>query len=434
MFRKYEDPLDFTNIAYESFYTAVDDRRFYENADADLIYEQIEKNLRAIPFCDYLKRYIYQKAGMSGNYNEIPLEEYRFIIRESFRDTDTPASFTSVSTKPGNLIKNWLTQHTVKRNVVFLLGFGLRMSAEDVNDFLVKALHEPMINSKSPFEVICWYCYQNRYGYPKFEQLWRLHQETPANKPDMRLMYAEQTLEIRSTMLSIQDDKTLISYLSKLKTEDNIPRLSVTARKHFDILYTETRRIIAEIYNQMEDEQNDVKVLRYQERLSHNSRIFDYEKLERLKKLKMEKQHFSADEITESDIEHIIYAAVPLDRHGNLTPSKASKLNEQFAGKRFSRQRIHEILRGNAEIDRFDLITMNFFIFSQKLDEIPNAKRRYRRFIESTNEILEACCMGELYTVHPYECFLMMCMLSEDPLGTYADVWELSYCDEKNNL
>ena len=427
MFRKQEDPLDFTNIAYESFYTAVDDRRFYENADAGLIYEQIEKNLRAIPFGDYLKRYIYQKAGMSGNYDEIPLDEYRFIIRESFRDNDTPASFTPTTAKLSSLAKNWLTQHTVKRNVVFLLGFGLRMSVEDVNDFLVKALHEPMINSKNPFEVICWYCYQNRYGYPKFDQLWRLHQETPANKLDMRLMYAEQTIGIRNTMFSIHDDMALISHLSKLKTEDNIPRLSVTARKHFDVLYAETRRIIAEIYNQTEEEQNDVTVQRYREALTHNSRMFDYEKQERLKKLKTEKQHYTEDDITESDIEHIIYAAVPLDRYGNLTPGKASRLNEQFAGKRFSRQRIHEILKGNAEIDRFDLITMNFFIFSQKLDELPNAKRRYLKFVESTNHILEDCCMGELYTANPYECFLMMCILSEDPLGTYADVWELSY-------
>ncbi len=427
MFRKQEDPLDFTNIAYESFYTAVDDRRFYENADAGLIYGQIEKNLRAIPFGDYLKRYIYQKAGMSGNYDEIPLDEYRFIIRESFRDTDTPASFTPTTVKLSSLAKNWLTQHTVKRNVVFLLGFGLRMSVEDVNDFLVKALHEPMINSKNPFEVICWYCYQNRYGYPKFDQLWRLHQETPANKLDMRLMYAEQTIGIRNTMFSIHDDMALISHLSKLKTEDNIPHLSVTARKHFDVLYAETRRIIAEIYNQTEEEQNDVTVQRYREALTHNSRMFDYEKQERLKKLKTEKQHYTEDDITESDIEHIIYAAVPLDRYGNLTPGKASRLNEQFAGKRFSRQRIHEILKGNAEIDRFDLITMNFFIFSQKLDELPNAKRRYLKFVESTNHILEDCCMGELYTANPYECFLMMCILSEDPLGTYADVWELSY-------
>ena len=94
--------------------------------------------------------------------------------------------------------------------------------------------------------------------------------------------------------------------------------------------------------------------------------MFDFEKIDRIKKFREEKRVFTREDITESDIEHIICSAIPTDRHGNLTPSKASKLNEQFAGKRFSRQRIGEILSGNVEITRFDLITLNFFIFSQK--------------------------------------------------------------------
>lgn len=424
---RYDDSLDFTNVALESLYHAVDDEGFRENEDARLIYEQLEKNLRAIPFGDYLKRYIYQKAGLTGKYDEIPLDEYRLILRESFRDNDTPASFEPTTVKLSSLCKNWLTQQTVKRSVVFLLGFGLRMSVEDVNDFLVKALHEPEINSKDPFEVICWYCYKNEYSYPKFERLWRIYQETPANSLDMGLLYTEQTAGIRSTMFSIHDEATLIAHLARMKTGKNIARFSVTARKYFDQLYNETCQIIAEMYNRTEEEEHDAYVSRYRDNLASNTRMYDYEKVQRVKKLKEEKKVYTAADITESDIEHIIYAAVPTDRHGNLTPAKASKLNEQFAGKRFSRQHMHEILTNKTEIDRFDLITLNFFLFSQKVDEIPIANRRYIQFIDSTNEILAGCCMGQLYIANPYECFLMMCILSDDPLGTYADVWELSY-------
>ena len=39
--------------------------------------------------------------------------------------------------------------------------------------------------------------------------------------------------------------------------------------------------------------------------------------------------------------------------------------------------------------------------------------------------------MGPLYPVNPYENFMMTCMLSDDPVGTFSDVWELSYFDEK---
>ena len=41
--------------------------------------------------------------------------------------------------------------------------------------------------------------------------------------------------------------------------------------------------------------------------------------------------------------------------------------------------------------------------------------------------MLAECSMGELYIQNPYECFLLICMLAEDPLGTYADVVERSY-------
>ncbi|MCC8141469.1 MAG: hypothetical protein LIO56_02900 [Lachnospiraceae bacterium] len=123
----------------------------------------------------------------------------------------------------------------------------------------------------------------------------------------------------------------------------------------------------------------------------------------------------------------MICSAIPVDRHGNLTPGKASGLNDQFSGKRFSRQHIHDILTGKAEINRFDLITLNFFVFSQKTEEFSSAEQRYGSFIDSTNNILEECFLGPLYIANPYECFVLMCILSDDPLGTYADVWELSY-------
>ena len=45
------------------------------------------------------------------------------------------------------------------------------------------------------------------------------------------------------------------------------------------------------------------------------------------------------------------------------------------------------------------------------------------------NAMLEKCDMGPVYPVNPYENFLMMCILSVDPIGTFSDVWELSYSE-----
>ncbi len=419
--------FEFTQAAWESLYDAVDSTEFHLQ-DAQMIYESLRTKLKFISFGDYLKRYIYLRAEIPIPFNEVPLQDYQLIIKTAFADNHTPASFTPTTAKLSALSKNWLTQQTVKRNVVFLLGFGFNMSVDDVNLFLTKALREPQINPKDPFEVICWYCYKNNYNYLKFEQLWERYNSIPSDFHEQVTMYSEKTVGILHNMQAVNNSEDkLMMHLSKLKTADNISQMSATARECFDSLYNEARELIARLYNKTEEERHADALYEYQQKLSRNDRLYDYEKLERIENFRNSRRVYTRDDITESDIEHIICAAIPTDRHGNLTPSKISKLNEQFAGKRFSRQRISDILAGKSEINRFDLITLNFFVFSQRLSMYPKATQRYMKFMESTNSILEKCMMGKIYVQNPYECFVLMCILSRDPLGTYADVWELSY-------
>ena len=77
-------------------------------------------------------------------------------------------------------------------------------------------------------------------------------------------------------------------------------------------------------------------------------------------------------------------------------------------------------------MDRFDLITLNFFVFSND-DKYQNNKSRYFNFVDSTNRILNECSMGELYITNPYECFLMMCIVSDAPFSIYSEVLEKSF-------
>lgn len=384
------DELDFTAYAAQSLYDTVDDA-YFRDQDSFLIYHALRNRLKAIPFGDYLKRYLYQKAELTGGWNQIPLKEYQQIIRDAFADNLTPPAFSPTTAKMGALTRNWLTQQTVNRKVVFLLGFGLGMDTADVNAFLTKGLREPEINAKDPFEVICWYCYQHHYRFPKFARLWELYQSMAADCLDLGLLYEDRTIDMRGRMHGIQDDMALLGYVTRLKTADNTPKFSATARTHFLRLYDEARDLIAALYNRESD------------------------------------HPYTREEITAGDMEKIICSAIPVDSFGNLTPGKHSSLNGQFLGKRFSRSRVHRILSGDTEIDRFDLITLQFFIYSLQVDDFPKQKQRYLHFIDTTNQMLEDCCMGPLYIANPYECFILMCILSDDPLGTYADVWELSY-------
>lgn len=296
---------DFTDAAWESLYDAVDDTQFHDR-DAQLIYNSLRHRLKIRSFGDYLKRYIYEKAGLTEPFAEIPIREFQLIIRSAFSDNHTPPSFDATTAKLSALSKNWLTQKTVKRNVVFLLGFGLNMSVDDVNMFLTKALREREINPKNPFEVICWYCYHKRFSYLKFEQLWQIYGETKPNSLDMGLFYGERTIGFRNSMLSIHDDATLIAHLAKLKATENMSAMSFTARKCFDRLYNEARELIAKMYNEYEDTEYEESVQEYINKLSFNDRLLDSEKRKRIEQFRSKKKVFSKEDITESDIEHII--------------------------------------------------------------------------------------------------------------------------------
>lgn len=417
---------DFTDHAWEVMYDTVDST-YFRDKDADIIYSALEKRLKFIPFGEYLKRYIYRKAGLDNPFESVPLKVYQQIIKDAFSDNNTPHTFGSTTAKLSALSKNWLTQQTVNRKVVFLLGFGLGMSVDDVNDFLTKALREQGINAKNPFEVICWYCYKNHYGYLKFEKLWQIFCDTPSNSLDVKLLSSDLTIGVRNMVNSIDTDSALISFVSKLKASDNSPKLSVTARKYFIELFERSKELVAALYNEEEAKRHQDEVIQYQSMLLNNDRISDTDRQLKVANKKEHQKKYTSRDITESDLEHIISSAIPVDRHGNLAPSKASKLNAQFAGKRLSRQHISDILAGKSDITRFDLITLHFFIYSQTIDEYPNIKNRYVSFVDSTNKVLDQCFLGELYISNPYECFILMCILSDDPLGTYADVWELSY-------
>lgn len=391
------DELNFTVNDKTVFLNTVNHEFFQEN-EAELIYEALKSGLVKRSFGDYLKRYICRRAELEGNWRDIPLNVYRQIIIESFADNSTPASFTPTTAKLSALTKNWLTQDTVKRKVVFLLAFGLGMSDEDVSYFLMKVLRERDINPKDPFELICWYCIRNRLGYPKCAQLLEQFESLKPNEMLREDIFGERTVSIRHLYSGINDDAALMAQLSKMKSADNLSMFSVTARYYFDKLYAEAKTIIAKSYSNYWNNNKG--------------------------------KTYTAEDITAGDVERILCSSVPRDKNGNLTKLSLSEHTAGFSDRRFSRQHIFEILNGNCDVDRFDLITLEFLIYSQKLDEYPDPKQRFLKFTDSINAILSECSMGELIISNTYECFVMMCMLSEDPLCTYSDVWEMSREEE----
>ena len=419
--------LDFTRRAMDTFYDAVDDP-YFRDQDPDVIYATLKDKVQIVSFGDFLKRYIYEKTGMSGNYKEIPVTEYRDIICDEFAERQTPASFTPTTARLRNLAKNWLDQRTVNRTLVLLLGFGLGMSADDVNMFLTKALKEQRLNAKDPFEVICWYCYTYGCSYVKFEQLWNEYRRTGGMERD-RHPLLDATSEFKRRMISVTDENQLMNYLKDLPIAPGTTRQSVMARRQFDALYAKTREWVADVLTGIEENESRVRRDRMEEKLNRDDRYYDFEKREMLEKADRGSRRYHGTEIGAAQVEQVAFAAIPKDKNGNMLPMKASTLNSQFSGARLNRQHLGDILSGKGPITRYDLITLSFFAFLRDAGEEGPALKRYSAFIETTNEILEKSDMGPMYPVNPYESFIMMCILSEDPIGSFSDVWELSYSE-----
>ena len=420
------EEMQFTDDAWNTLYNVVDNELF-RSQDADLIFAALETRLKPVSFGNFLKRYLYRKYDLSQAFEEVPDSDYLTLILDSFKMHKTPNGFAKTTARLSSLARNWLSQQSVNRKVVLLLGFGLGMNLEEVNLFLTKALKERGLNVKDPFELICWYCYRGQLGFDRFRILWDAFSELPVDPDQADLYERVYTKNLQQTISLINNDGALLQFLSGLKTKDNCIRFSYTAKVKFDELYRQTCVLVAELFNQAVLIQDGIEVAGCQDSMLRNDHYSDAERLKRIYRRHKKAKIFTYEDISAADIEHVICASIPVDANGNLMSSKASRLNAQFQGKRFNRQHINEVLTGREAVTRFDLITLNFFIFSQNLDQYENAVRRFSAFTLSSNAILEECGMEELYVANPYECFVLMCILSDNPLGTYADVFEKAY-------
>lgn len=381
--------FEFTRKAAQRFRQVVSLDTF-EEEDADVIFHYLYKEMELVSFGDHLKRYIYERAGLEEPFGEVTQEIYRDIVVESFKETYTPKSMNPTSTKLTSLVNNWLNQASVKRETVFLLGFGLRMSVEDVSDFLTRVLREQDFDFRNPDEVIYWYCYFHHYGFHKAEEYKERYASLTPNKD------YSKALMVYGGGLCLDTEERLFDYLAYVKagTDDPMSEKS-RAFQEFLKLYQHARQIIAAMYQKDEEEKGRDKI-------------------------------WTAGDITPSDVEKVICSGIPINKMGNLKKMSASILAKHFSQKRFSRQRITSILNHKIPVERFDLITLEFFIVSQEMED-EDPYNRYRHFLEEIQPILQDCGMSEIYIVNPYECFLLMCLLTDCPLAVFADIWEMSY-------
>lgn len=383
--------FEYTRRAQTSIENVISSEEF-ANMDAEMIYTCMRENMKVIGFSDYLKRYIHGKMKMKKQISEVEDAVYFQIIKESFEYNEAPFSFTEITTKKNAIIRNWLKAATIRRSGVFVLGFGLRMTPEEVSAFLTKGLQEEDFDFSDPKEVIYWYCYCHAYPYVRTITLWNIYEKLEpmeGTEETWRPMYAEP----KKFLLS---EENLLVYLRMLKYRGIAQTIQETAYQEFLQLYGQCQTIISDMHNL------DAEFIDQKEGTARPA------------------------DIGPDELEKVFCSGMPTDRRGALQTISDSTLSSLFKSKRMTGHRIWRILRRKDKVGRFDLITLLFFIYAQTVEPYWPAER-YLQYIDAANELLGKCSMHGIYPANPYEAFVLMCLVTDDPLDTYAEIWSMSF-------
>lgn len=372
---------EFTRRAVHEMNRILDSETFVD-MDAEEIFRYLSEEMSIVEFGDYLKRYLYELAEIEEPFGTVPDEVYIDIIKGAFRENHMAFSFEPTSTKPTAIVKRWLKQSAASRETVFLLGFGLAMTDTDVEDFLQKVLLEESFDFGNYRECVFWHCYHNDLAFAKAKEYLQDYEQMPEEGQINRSLWEFMRA---NPVMYLAGEEQLLLYLQQLKLHNRTDDKSDTAQQEFLRLYGDACRIV-------------------------NGLLYDG----------------GGEEITPADVEKVLCSGIPLTKSGNMMKMTASILSRQFDQKRMTRQRISGILKGKTAVERFDLVTLLFLRYAEEVEPDWPAER-YMRYIDEINEVLNRCGMMDIYPVNPYESFVLMCLLSEYPLGTYAEVWEQSF-------
>lgn len=377
---------DFTKRSAANLKRITDSGGFREE-DSETIFRYLRNQMEVVPFGDYLKRYLYEKCALETPFREVPEDVYISLIADSFTTNRAPHSFAPITSKWRNIIKRWLRSMSVHRSTVFLLGFGLNMTDWDVSSFLKKVLKEQDFDFNDPGETAYWYCYHNALPYAEAVSL-QNGDDAGEAEADVAPGFWETLGDRLPVYLS--NPVMLRAYLCHLRDrqQDRTDRLSGEFARLYEKAVPAARRILAGAGELVGAE-------------GRSSGAYD--------------------------IERVLYCGIPRGPNHNLEPAGRSMLSALFSMKRLDRQNLGRLLSQQAQADRFDLLTLLFLIHSASGGEKIAPRERFCRFIDEANALLRRCELWELYPVNSYEGFLLMCLLTEDPICVFNDVWEMSY-------
>ena len=214
---------DYTKKAVVNFNRLVNSKDF-EKMDTESIFRYLYKQMEVVSFGDFLRRYIYELTRIPLPFNEVSDDYYISYIAESFERNRAPRAFGPVKSRWKNIIKRWLRDGSAKRDTVFLLGFGLNMTDQNVSMFLTKVIKEQDFNFDDPRETVFWHCYHGGLPYSTVAALMKDYENLPVGNKQSEVwqsMNAEMIPDTdRTKTLKTEPELTLETDLNKNPQSD----------------------------------------------------------------------------------------------------------------------------------------------------------------------------------------------------------------------
>lgn len=376
--------------------------------DISDIMKILENNLSIRPFYDFLQRYIYIISGMRDSgvpYNKLSRRDCYAFIRRQFAangmedraslDPEDPAALD------GHFFNRLFTRETVGRDKVFLLAFGLGMNAEETSAFLTGVLRQSDFNFKDWQEAVYYYCLKKHLGYQGVCRYYKIFSELQPSEDCFRAdIY---TAEVEKAFAAASCEEEFIAQLARLKSDEKN--------------YGYTRR---EVFLELLDR---VKKLAADDRLTY---------------LEDKDTALPGVPVAVSlyDVEKYIYYIDTRNENGNMLRNSMNTLRGRkwFLSTKLTRQNLALIIKGRRAITRNNIITLVFLNEDLWLGENDQPRGRLDDYMYTANDYLAMCRFAPVCFDNPYESFIGMCLMSDNPQDTFRQVWSESFLRSRGKI
>lgn len=382
-----------------------------------------EENSTKKTFYDYLERYLVKQYMINTE------DFVEFVVRKQEERKD-------INGKQALLTKQRLTKCLEnrsfipqKRDFVFRLAFVLGMTDEECEELLTKGMNERGFNFKNPVELIYYFCLKFGYGYltaQKFiEEFDNIDAETlPDDDRSTTMVHDDFTLRFQnSTMKQDELEKVLIECLGEIKSK------YIIGFTDDDVCNKRLNEKFIEVLNKVRNE-----IGLYNADKSGNESSLKESVKSAGEKYDKTRQVTKDDMTSLYDVSKFLYRdyseyeSAGIEKYITDIKESMFELPLDIKSNRLTKERLHHLALEEVDgkdryAQRQDLITLVFLYYELALEDEQDRIVRFEDFSEVMNKMLGMCGLLSLNPNNLYEYFIMLCMCTDDPLGTFQEVF-----------